>query len=129
MDGQTKTPTAYKIEGTNYFQPRDVALLLSGAPAQFSVDYDGSRKAVIITTGRPYTPNGTEGKGAAGNAQAIVGNNDVYINGEKVDFTVYKINGSNYFQIRDLGRRLGFNVDWTRERGMFIETDKPYSGN
>lgn len=26
------------------------------------------------------------------------------------------------------GTRAKFSVDWTAERGVFIETDKPYSG-
>ena len=36
--------------------------------------------------------------------------------------------GYNYFKLRDLGIALGFNVSWTAERGVFVETDKPYVG-
>ncbi len=35
--------------------------------------------------------------------------------------------GYTYYQLQDLGRKLGFHVDWSVERGVFIETDKPYS--
>ena len=105
-------------------------MLLNGTNAQFSVDYDNQRKAVVITTRKAYTPLGTELAGATqSNVEAIPGNNDIYINGEKVDFTVYKINGANFFQIRTLGQALGFNVGWTKDTGMFIESDKPYDPN
>lgn len=130
VDGVSKVPTAYKIGGANYFQLRDVAMMLNGTKAQFSVDYDKQRKAVVITTGQAYAPLGTELSGAAqGNAEAIIGNNDIYINGEKVDFEVYKIGGANFFQIRALGQTLGFNVGWTKSTGMFIESDKAYDPN
>lgn len=128
VDGKGATPTAYKIGGANYFPLRDVAMLLSGTKAQFSVEYDGEHNAVKLTTGKAYTPQGWELAGAASQSQeAIVGNDSIYINGEKADFTVFKIGGSNFFQIRDLGKALGFNVGWTAEKGMFIESDKPYT--
>ncbi|MBP3319460.1 MAG: hypothetical protein J6K94_05565, partial [Ruminiclostridium sp.] len=130
VDGVSKVPTAYKIGGANYFLLRDVAMLLNGTKGQFSVDFDPQKQAVIIVTGQPYKPLGTELAGAAqSSTEAIVGNNDVYINGEKVDLAVYKIGGANYFKIRDLGENLGFNVGWTLEQGMFIESDKPYDPN
>ena len=128
VDGVSKTPTAYKINNANYFQLRDVAVLLNGTKAQFSIEYDNAAKAIKITTGQPYAPNGKEMKGAKATAEAIVGNNDVYINGVKADFAVYKIGGSNFFQIRDLGKALGFNVDWAKDVGIIIDPSKPYSG-
>ena len=128
VDGVSKAPTAYKINNANYFQLRDVAVLLNSTKAQFSVDYDNTAKAIKITTGQPYQPNGKEMKGAKATAEAIVGNNDVYINGIKTDFAVYKIGGSNFFQIRDLGKALGFNVDWAKDVGIIIDPNSPYSG-
>ena len=32
-----------------------------------------------------------------------------------------------YYKLRDLGMALGFNVGWSAEKGVFVETDKPYS--
>lgn len=128
VDGVSQVPAAYKIGGANYFQLRDVAMLLNGTKGQFSVDYDGVNKAVKLTTGEAYQPLGTELAGAPTESQeAIVGNDAIYINGEKADLAVYKIGGANYFKIRDLGKALSFNVGWTAEKGMFIESDKPYT--
>ena len=40
---------------------------------------------------------------------------------------VVGVNGNNYFKLRDLGKALGFNVGWSKEAGVFIESDKPYA--
>ena len=128
VDGAAKSPAAYKIGGANYFKLRDVAMLLNGTNAQFEISYDNDKKAINITTGRPYSPQGYELQAMpAGSAGADTSNDAVYINGSKVDLTAYKINGANFYGIRDLGRALGFNVGWSQDRGMFIESGKPYS--
>lgn len=41
--------------------------------------------------------------------------------------TEYQGGGYNYFKLRDLGAALGFNVGWSKEQGVFIESDKPYA--
>ena len=99
--------------------------MLNGTEKQFSVGYDGS---VQVTTGQPYEAVGGELAGAAeGSFVAEPTNDAIYINGVKADLTAYKIEGNNFFRLRDLGKALDFYVGWTAERGVFIETDKPYS--
>ena len=99
--------------------------MLNGTEKQFSVGYDGS---VQVTTGQPYEAVGGELAGAAeGSFVAEPTNDAIYINGVKADLTAYKIEGNNFFRLRDLGRALDFYVGWAPERGVFIETDKPYS--
>ena len=51
----------------------------------------------------------------------------IYINGGNINAQAYKIDGSNYFKLRDLGKALNFYVGWTAGQGVYIETDKPYS--
>lgn len=127
VDGASAAPTAYKIDGANYFKLRDVAALLNGSASQFNVDYDAAAKSVVITTGKGYEILDTDLQPApAGTKAATASNNAVYIDGVKVELTIYKINGANYFKLRDLGQELDFYVGWTRERGVFIESDKPY---
>ena len=51
----------------------------------------------------------------------------VEVDGEKVEFQMYALkdasgNGTNYVKLRDVGVALGFKVDWTRERGVIVET-------
>ena len=116
---------------TNYVKVRDLALALNGTQAKFSVDWDGS---VNLAAGRSYTPNGSENSTPfSGERTYTVPQNPTNVNGAASDLqAIYLVDdnggGYTYYQLRDLGRKLGFNVDWTAERGVFIETDKPYSG-
>ena len=55
------------------------------------------------------------------------------MNGAESDLSAIVLTDDNggaytYYQLRDLGQKLGFNVGWSGERGVFIESDKPYSG-
>lgn len=128
-DGALQSPTVYKINDSNYFGIRDLAAILNGTGKQFSVGYDGGANAVTATSGQPYEAAGTELAGAAqgGSKDAMASNDAIYINGAKASVEVYKIDGSNYFKLRDLGKALDFYVGWTAEQGMFIDTTKSYS--
>ena len=64
---------------------------------------------------------------AAGVSKTAEPTNDaIYVNGQKMDLEVYKIDGNNYFKLRDLGKALDFYVGWSQERGVYIESGKPY---
>jgi len=129
VNGNAADPTVYKIGDSNYFKIRDVAALLNGTEKQFAVGYDGSKNAVTATTGQGYDKQSGDLTGApAGGSQTADPSNDaIYVNGEKIAVEVYKINGSNYFKLRDLGKALDFYVGWSADRGMYIETNKAYS--
>ena len=129
VNGTAADPTVYKIGDSNYFKIRDVAALLNGTEKQFAVGYDGSKNAVTATTGQGYDKQSGDLAGAAtgGSQTADPSNDAIYVNGEKITAEVYKINGSNYFKLRDLGKALDFYVGWSADRGMYIETSKPYS--
>ena len=114
---------------TNYVKVRDLALALNGTPAQFSVDWDG---AVNLTAGRPYVSNGSENfTPFRGDRSYTTPANPTYVGGAVSDLIAIFLTdddggGYTYYQLRDLGRKLGFNVDWTGDRGVFVETGKPY---
>ena len=129
VNGNAADPTVYKINGSNYFKIRDVAALLNGTEKQFAVGYDGSKNAVTATTGQGYEkqPGDLAGAATGGDQSAAASNDAIYVNGEKITAEVYKINGSNYFKLRDLGKALDFYVGWSADRGVYIETGKPYS--
>ena len=129
VNGTAADPTVYKINGSNYFKIRDVAALLNGTEKQFAVGYDGGKNAVTATTGQGYAKQAGDLAGApSGGSQSAEASNDaIYVNGGKITAEVYKIGGSNYFKLRDLGKALNFYVGWSADRGMYIETNKPYS--
>ena len=124
VDGQLRNATVYKINDSNYFKIRDLAAVLNGTGKQFSVGYDAASKSVTATTGYAYQAVGGELSGAASGSQtAAVSNDTVIVNGAVAqNVTVYKIDGSNYFKLRDLGSALGFAVDYEAGKGMIINT-------
>ena len=115
-DAHLVYPAVYKIDGANYFKLRDVAMILNGSAKQFAVDYDDAAGAVSITSGKPYTAIGGELTGAAAESNsAIISNNTILIDGVRATLTVFKIDGANYFKLRDLGKTLDFFVGYDDE--------------
>lgn len=104
----------YTISGRTYYKLRDVAELLRNTESKFSVEWDESAESILINRGEEYISNGSELK--PGDRQTkksrvvdslIRRNNGVF---EK--WMGYSINGYSYFPIRDLGNKLGFEVEW-----------------
>ena len=117
--------------GTNYIKLRDMAYVLNGTKAQFAVGYDGT---ISLTTGQAYAAAGGEMTTPfSGDRTYSDGTQSVKVNGKPVEMTAITLlddagGGYNYFKLRDLGKALGFNVGWSKEAGVFIESDKPYAG-
>ena len=116
---------------TNYVKLRDVAYTLNGTAAQFAVDWDGT---VRVTTGTAYTPNGTEmSTPFYGNRVYTVPSEATVVDGTAADLDAILLqddqgSGYTYYKLRDLGKALGFNVTWSAELGIQIQTDRPYTG-
>lgn len=124
VNGAEKAPTVYKIGGSNYFKIRDVAAVLNGTEKQFAVGYSGGK--VTVSSGQPYEATGKELAGAPdSDRDAAPSNDSILIDGEEASLTVYKIGGSNYFKLRDLGKALDFYVGYTGGK-VTIETGKSY---
>lgn len=110
---------------TNYIKLRDLAEILNGSTAQFEVGWDG---AVNIETGKAYTKNGSEmSTPFSGERTYEAATAPTNINGAaaNLDAIVLKDDGGNgytYYKLRDLGTALGIKVDWSAEKGIFIET-------
>ena len=125
VNGAAQNPTVYKIGGSNYFKIRDVAAVLNGTEKQFAVGYSGGK--VTVTSGQPYEATGKELAGAPAAAKDASPSNDaIVIDGVETSLTVYKIGGSNYFKLRDLGKALDFNVGYSGGQ-VTIDTSKSYS--
>lgn len=110
---------------TNYVKLRDVAHVLNGTPAQFSVGWDGS---IRVTTGQPYADTGAEMTTPySGNRAYRTGSGAVLVDGkpaslEAIVLTDDKGGDYTYFKLRDLGTALGFTVDWSAQRGVMVST-------
>ncbi len=123
---QTYALKDYRGYDTNYVKLRDVASLLNGTPAQFSVEYDGETR---LETGKEYTPNGSELNAPFHGEQPCrdYWYYDIYVDGaqrepEAILLTDENGGGYAYFKLRDLGRLLGFQVGWDPQRGVSIST-------
>ena len=117
----------YAVNGNNYFKLRDVAALLNGTDAQFSVDYDAAANTISVTTGAAYTPVGGElAAGTDKSATVQKSSQSILIDGEAVDLTAYVFfegaNGNNFFQLRELGSALGFTVDYDASTNTIVVT-------
>ncbi len=125
VNGAEQSPTVYKIGGSNYFKIRDVAAVLNGTGKQFAVGYSGGK--VTVTSGQPYEATGKELAGAPDSARDASRSNDsIVIDGTEASLTVYKIGGSNYFKLRDLGKALDFYVGYEGGK-VTIDTGRSYA--
>lgn len=64
---------------------------------------------------------------AASGIMAVISNQAVYVDGQRVYMTAYQIGGNNYVKLRDIGEAVGFNVYWDGT-SVQVESDKPYTG-
>jgi len=105
IDGEEAPAVAYNVNGNNYFRLRDIAYLLNGTGASFSVGYDAASRSVTIVTGEAYEPVGGELDVLTGDpADVRKSPQTIYIDGWKAEgLSVYNIDGNNYFMLRDLG--------------------------
>ena len=116
---------------TNYVKLRDLASILSATGARFNVTWDG---AINIDNHAAYAPNGSEMKTPfSGDRTCIKTTPVTKVNGALTALDAIVLTDDNggaytYYKLRDIGQVLGFNVSWSSERGIYIETDKPYIG-
>lgn len=134
VDGRAVTFEMYALQDgqggeTNYVKVRDVAQVLNGTPAQFAVNWNGG---VELTPGQSYTANGTEmttpfaGDRAYRASTALTTVHGVIEDLDAIVLTDDQGGGYTYYKLRDLGKALGFQVGWTAQRGVYLETDRPY---
>ena len=131
VDGGFVSCDKYNIDGYNYFKLRDLATLLNGTGSEFDVGWDAAQNLVTITTGRGYAqPNGTELKIGADLSSTVVSSSQtIMIDGTlRSDLTVYNIGGNNFFQLRELGEALGFDVEYDEAANTAMVESRMVSG-
>lgn len=130
VDEVPHTFEAYTINDNNYFKLRDIAFILNNTQKQFSVEWQKQNDAVILESGQPYLPIGTEmGTSSIQTSQtAFPTTSKIVLNGEKIEVTAYLINGNNFVKLRDLGEALDFGVDWNDVTSTIqISSNKGYN--
>lgn len=131
VNGKAVTFDAYTINQNNYFKLRDLAKVLSGTEKQFEVTWDGSKNAINMTSGLPYTVVGGEmTPGDGTDKTANLNTSIIYLNGQPIQLTAYTINENNYFKLRDIGATFDFDVTWDGARNtIVIDTTQNYTAD
>ncbi len=133
LDGKPTEFDMYKLIDenggeTNFIKLRDIAYLLNGTNAQFDISFNAKTNNIALRPRKTYTPNGSEMKTPFSGERAYNACKTVIkINGEipalsGITLTDDEGGDYNYFKLRDLGTVLGFKVDWSAERGIFVDT-------
>ncbi|WP_405729390.1 hypothetical protein [Anaerotignum sp.] len=127
VNGASKAFEAYNINDNNYFKLRDIAYVLNGTDASFSVGWDGAANSIALVKGEAYAPTGSEMKvsGTKDIKDAVESTSAILIDGQKAALKAYTIKGNNYFKLRDLGTALGFNVGWDNASQTIAITSAP----
>lgn len=128
VNGRPEDFNAYNINGNNYFKLRELAAAMTHEEKNFDVFYDAISNTVFIESESGYT--GTELFIREENrmpCKAYLTKQRILVDASEVSFTVYNIDGSNYFKLRDMGKALDFGVSWDGENNIIrIDTKQPY---
>ncbi len=116
----------YLYKGHNYFKLRDIAKLAKATDSQFSVDWIEQKSLISLERGKAYKELGTELKSGDGkDKKGIHSSFAIEVDGREVFLDAYNVDGQTYYQIRPLGRALGFGVSWDAANGIVkINMDK-----
>lgn len=115
---------------TNYIKLRDLAWHLSGTRARFTVDWQPGQ--ISLTPGGAYYANGSElSTPFFGDQPYKAGTDKTVVDGtvraiSSIVLTDDKGGAYTYYQLRDLGRNLGFNVSYI-DGQVVLNTNEPYS--
>ncbi len=114
-NGSPCSISAYHISGSNYFMLRDLAALLSGSAAQFSINTDAASYTIHITTGQSDGAGSGSAAVPEGSAEAVPSRWKLTVDGSPASVSAFTINGFNFFKLRDLGNAIGFTVAYRAE--------------
>ena len=107
---------AYTINDYNYFKLRDIAVLMIGTKAKFSVFWDENANTIIVLRDADYTIVGNElSVGAKAQKTAVKSTAKLMVDKDYPQISAYNIDGNNYYKLRDLASALGFKVDWNEK--------------
>lgn len=110
LDGKDVVIYGYNIDGYNYFKLRDLAAVLKDSQAKFGVEYkDG---VVTLTKAADYKVAESDQKEVKAMSKGMLTNDKVLVGDKALTATAYKVDDSNYYKLRDLGKELGFGVGY-----------------
>lgn len=126
VNGEAAPIRAYIINGKNYLRLRDAADALRGTKAQFQVDYDKEKNLVMIETNKPYEDlSNTKIYSSQKKLWATMKDMDILFNGKERKLKSAFIIDTNYIELRDLAKLVGFSVSYDAPtKTVAITSDK-----
>ena len=125
VDGEAVEPQGYLIEENNYYKLRDIAYILNGTNSQFNVTWDADGNRIVITPDEAYQTVGGEMTSSSSTEvnYCSPSNSSIILDGRSLSLTGYRINGNNYYRLRDVGKELDFGVDFDEQtRTVLIDS-------
>lgn len=127
LDDKDVVIYGYNIDGENYFKLRDVAAVLKDSKVKFGVEYkDG---LVTLTKGADYKVLDTDQKEVKAESEAMLTNDKVKVGETDLAAKAFKIDGNNYYRVRDLGKALDFGVDYDEESNTVLLSSEKVAEN
>lgn len=126
VNGESVDIRAYIINGKNYLRLRDAAAALKGTKAQFQVDYDKEKNLVMIETNKPYEDlSNTKIYSSQKKLWATMKDMDILFNGKERKLKSAFIIDTNYIELRDLAKLMGFSASYDAPtKTVAITSDK-----
>lgn len=126
VNGEAREIRAYIIKGKNYLKLRDAAAALRGTKAQFYVDYDNDKHLVSIERNKPYEDlSDIKTYSSQKELWATMRNMDVLIDGKEKKLKSAFIIETNFIELRDLAKLMGFDVSYDAPtKTVAITSDK-----
>ncbi|UPK43756.1 hypothetical protein [Paenibacillus pabuli] len=115
VNGKTIRLSGFNIAGSNYYSLRDISKHLSGTTSEFDVTWNTRTNSIEIVKEQSYTPDDSIKQTSYSSNKsytAILSNAKVIVNGAPQQLKAYNIDGSNYFQLRDLAVQIPFEVEF-----------------
>lgn len=126
LNGKAITVPAYSINGNNYLRIRDIAYILNGTSKQFDIIYNSRIGHIRLAPGVAYTVAGGE------MTKLLAGNKVGKLSSQTFDTAecgvfplAYNIDGSNFVQLREVGKIINFGVGYDNGT-IIIDTSKTY---
>ena len=129
IDGQSVqlkmcTITDDNGNAVNYVMLRDLARALTGTDAQFNVGYNDGK--VLITTRIPYLTLGDAPVNFQGEQPYTTPETDTLVDNTSTQLDTIQLTneqgGYLYYNLRDLGDVLGYQVIWDAQSGIGLDT-------
>lgn len=129
LDGKAVAPQGYNIENNNYYKLRDIAYILNGTDSQFNVSWDSDSNRIELTSGTTYQAVGGEmtDSVSAQIKSCMPSSATIVLDGKTISLTGYLVNGNNYYKLRDVGKALGFGVDFDSDKQTVVIDSAPSS--